>query len=170
MRCLTQRMAQQGAERAEHRTANTNASFHPCIARLVFQQNECAHERNKYRRTDLEPKFFGYYKMAALVNEQEQNKTERELPTPDAGVDSNRKQHRSSRLENDRQEFERGQNEKLQLGEKLRDYHSCGSQWSQRLLSSSPKVLAVWTGNLGDLRLSIHQTNGSRISLNAAPR
>ena len=50
-------MTKKGRERAEHRAANSNASFHPGIARRFFQKNERADKWNEHRRADFESEF-----------------------------------------------------------------------------------------------------------------
>src|SRR6266705_2847468 len=98
-------MTKKGSERAEHRAADSNASFHPGIARRFFQKNECADKRNEHRRADFEAEFFRDDEMAAFVQHDQKDESDGELPAPDHGIDANGDQHRTAGFQQDRQKL-----------------------------------------------------------------
>src|SRR5450432_728974 len=105
-------MTKKGRERAEHRTANSYASFHPGIARRFFQENEGADKWNEHRRADLEAEFFRNDEMPAFVQHDQEDESHRELPAPHHGVNADGEKHRTAGLQQDRQN-------KLYLGQEL---------------------------------------------------
>src|SRR5438046_10633562 len=105
-------MTKKRRERAEHRAANSNASFHPGIARRFFQENEGANKWNEHRRADFEPEFFRDDEMAAFVQHDQEDESGSELPTPHHGVNTDGDEHRAAGFQQDRQN-------ELNLGQEL---------------------------------------------------
>jgi len=81
--------AEQCSYRSQNRPANPDHRFNPRVARRLLQQDDRAHKRNKHRRAHFQAEPFGRDQMAAFVNEQQQNKSNREPNAPKNGVNPN---------------------------------------------------------------------------------
>src|SRR5205823_7940423 len=150
---FAQNVANQRAKAPQHGAADTDACFHPRIARRVFQGDERTHKRNKDRRANFESELFSDKQMSGFMHQQEQDKSERESPAPHLGIDPDQQQHGSAGFQQDRKELQERQQNKLQLCEKLRDHDADYSNWTKGFLHPAPRsflgrrlVLFDWFG------------------------
>src|SRR5205823_3686879 len=78
----TERVTGGRGQRTEDGTTNSDARFHPGIARGVLEGNERAHKGNEHRRAHGQAEFLRDQQMSTLVQEQKQDKPNRPFPTP----------------------------------------------------------------------------------------
>jgi hypothetical protein len=107
------------------------------LPRRFLQRNERAHKRNKDRRADLESEFLGDNQMARFMDEQKQDKTQRELPSPQLHVNPDHQQHGAAGLQ------QNGQDE-FELRKKFCDHDTHDRDRAQRLFYPAPGSLFSW--------------------------
>lgn len=90
------------------------------------------------------------------MDQKQQNETQRELPSPELGVDPNHQQHCAAGLEQNRQELQKRQKDELKLREKLRDHDADHGKRAERFLYSAPASLFNWSRVFCFFRLNIH--------------
>src|SRR5438876_12460432 len=95
--------------------------------------------------------------MAAFMYEQQKDKTERELPSPDLGVDPDHQQHCAPRLQQDRKKFQERQKNEFELRKKLCDHDADHRDWAERLFKPAPACFSLWSLVFCLLGLKIHR-------------
>jgi hypothetical protein len=95
--------------------------------------------------------------MAAFMHEQEEDETERELPSPHLRIDPDHQQHGAAGFQQDWKKFQERQKNELELREKLRDHDANYCEWPERFFHPAPGCLFGWRFVLlGSFRLKIH--------------
>jgi hypothetical protein len=128
---LVKAFAHQRSYRAQHRPANPDHGFNPGVARRLLQQDDSAKKRNEHGRAHFQTETFGRNQVAAFVNEQQKNKSNRKPKAPKNGVHPNGQDHGAAGFEYYPAVLEGDDQGKLELGEK-RD--NGDTDWSQCLL------------------------------------
>src|SRR4029077_3254800 len=121
----TECVARGRGQRTEDRTANSDARFHPGIARCLLKGNEGAHKRNEHRRAHGQAEFLRDQQMSTLVQKQKQDKPGSPFPTPDAGVNANHQNHGPAC-------FEQNWQDKLDLADEFQDDDADHAYWTER--------------------------------------
>ncbi len=96
----------QCAKTPQHRTTISDAGFHPGIARRFLQRDERTHKWNENRCADFESELSRDKQMTGFMHEQQQDKSQGELPTPHLCINPDHQEHRPARFQQDRQEFQ----------------------------------------------------------------
>src|SRR6478672_84621 len=122
---VTECVARGRGQRTEDRPANSDARFHPGIARCLLKGDKRAHKGNEHRRAHRQTEFLRGEQMSALVHEQKQDKPSRPFPTPDARVNANHQNHGPAR-------FEQNWQDKLDLADEFQDDDADQADWAER--------------------------------------
>jgi hypothetical protein len=86
-------LAQQRSRRTQQWAANADHRFDPGVARRLLQGDKRAKKGNKHRRAHFQTEPFSRQQVSAFVNEQEQDKSNREPNSPKHGVNPNGYDH-----------------------------------------------------------------------------
>ena len=100
--------------------------------------------------------------MAALVDENQQHKTNREPHAPHHRIRADRQNHRPPGLENHREELDERQDEELELRSELQDQDNDDPQWRDEFLDSVPRrwparLIITWRQWRRSREISIHR-------------
>ena len=87
------------AEAADDRPGEGDERLAPGVQRVLLEQDRGAQEGDEHRRAHVQALTSGLEVVAELVDEQQQDETDRELPAPEQGVRPDGDEHRRGRRE-----------------------------------------------------------------------
>src|SRR5205823_6902508 len=94
--------------------------------------------------------------MAGLVHEQKQDKSYREWPAPELGVNPNHQQHGAAGLQQDREKLQEREQNKFQFREELCDHDANHGYRTKRFFQTAPSGLGLRRLELRSFGLNIH--------------
>ena len=142
MQPKTDEMAKEGGGGTEERSADSHAGFDPGVPRRFLERDERAHEGDEHRRAHFQSEMFRGEQVAAFVQEQQDDKTDAPFPAPELGIDPDHEDHRAARFQDDREEFEKRENEEFQLRAKFQHDDADHDEWTEKLPRLAPEAFA----------------------------
>jgi hypothetical protein len=128
---LIEDFAQQRSDRAKDWPANANDRFNPRVLRRFLQKDDRAKKGYKHGRAHFQAEPFGRQQVSALVNKDQQDKSNREPNSPKHGVNPNRYEHGAAGFQHHPAVLQDEEQGEFELGEQ-RD--NTGADRPQRLL------------------------------------